>query len=321
MFRYGLLGVLALSLAWGVAAQDAAGVRPALEITGVWARATAQSADATHMGHGGGSTSAVYLQMTNPTAEDITLVSAESAVAGVVELHESRMENDVMQMRPVEGGIVVPAEGEATLQPGGLHIMLLDLQQPLVLETAFMLTLTFSIDGQDELLSYPLAVPVLEEAPASIEGLRISQIWARPTATRAMQPEATPAAGAMNHSGHQMGGAASNGVSAVYMLLSNTSEQDLTLVGVETVLAEVVEIHETRMNDQGVMQMRPIDGQQLTIPAGESVELRPAGLHVMLMSLQDELYNGEALFIVLNFADGTSVPAAVPIVESFDMLN
>lgn len=64
------------------------------------------------------------------SAEDTAVVGVESPVAGVVEIHETRKEGDVMRMRPV-GKLDVPAGKTVELKPGGYHIMLMDLKQPL----------------------------------------------------------------------------------------------------------------------------------------------------------------------------------------------
>ena len=74
------------------------------------------------------------------------LVSASTDVAEVVEIHESIMEDDVMKMRPVEK-IDVPAGGSAMLEPGGLHVMLINLQQQLEPGSKISLTLNFEKSG------------------------------------------------------------------------------------------------------------------------------------------------------------------------------
>jgi copper(I)-binding protein len=75
-----------------------------------------------------------------------TLLSAESEVAEAVELHESKMEGDVMKMGPVSR-IEVPAGGSATLEPGGLHVMLINLKQELTPGEKIPLTLNFERSG------------------------------------------------------------------------------------------------------------------------------------------------------------------------------
>lgn len=82
------------------------------------------------------------------------LQSASSPVAGVVELHTHLHDNGVMRMRQVPE-IVIPAQQKVALQPGGLHIMLIDLKAPLKVGDTVPLTLRFETAG-----SVQLDVPV-----------------------------------------------------------------------------------------------------------------------------------------------------------------
>jgi copper(I)-binding protein len=79
--------------------------------------------------------------MTIKATKDVTLVRAESTL-GKVELHETRMEGDVMKMRPVQD-IAVHAGKSVQLKPGGLHIMIVGLKAPIAAEQAVPLTLVF----------------------------------------------------------------------------------------------------------------------------------------------------------------------------------
>ena len=69
--------------------------------------------------------------MTLTSDRDTRLVSAQSPVAGIVELHEMRVENNVMKMRALPHGLDLPAGKAIELKPGGYHFMLLDLKQPM----------------------------------------------------------------------------------------------------------------------------------------------------------------------------------------------
>jgi copper(I)-binding protein len=89
--------------------------------------------------------SAAFMQIHNSGAEEYFVVSASTPVAGKVELHMHTMDDGVMRMRQIPH-IHLPANGTATLQPGGLHIMLLDLKGPLDLGDQVPITLTFD-DG------------------------------------------------------------------------------------------------------------------------------------------------------------------------------
>ncbi len=89
---------------------------------------------------------AAYLTITTTGAPD-RLVAASAPVAGKTELHSMTMNNNVMQMRPVDAIQVTPGT-DVKLQPGGLHIMLLDLKSPLKLGEKFPLTLKFERGGE-----------------------------------------------------------------------------------------------------------------------------------------------------------------------------
>lgn len=80
------------------------------------------------------------------SATDARLVSAASPVAGVVEIHEMRMEGDVMRMRAVTG-LDLPAGSTVELKPGGYHVMLMDLKKPL--QDGDMVPLTLTVEGKD----------------------------------------------------------------------------------------------------------------------------------------------------------------------------
>jgi copper(I)-binding protein len=99
-----------------------------LEIKTPWARATPGHAE----------NGAAYLTIVSPTADRLT--AASSPVAKKAELHTMSMEGGVMRMRPL-AAIDIPAGQTVTLSPGGMHIMLLGLTQPLHQGQSFPLTL------------------------------------------------------------------------------------------------------------------------------------------------------------------------------------
>jgi len=89
-----------------------------------------------------------YLALTNRGASVDRLVSASApSVAQRVELHTMRMEGDVMRMREV-GGVDLPPGRKVTLEPGGVHLMLLGLKAPLVAGQRFPMSLTFEKAGR-----------------------------------------------------------------------------------------------------------------------------------------------------------------------------
>ena len=98
---------------------------------------------------------------------------------------------------------------------------------------------------------------------------------------------------------------------AAYMTLRNTGSGPVTLVGLETPLAMMPDIHETKTDANGVSSMAPAG--EITIPPGESVSLEPGGMHAMLMRLQIKMVEGETFPLTLNFADGGTLTVDVPI--------
>ena len=112
-----------------------------LEISGGFTRATLPNAP---VGAG-------YITITNKGTADDTLVSATSPVAGVTQIHEMKMEGDVMKMNELPDGLVIPAGQSVTLAPGGLHIMFMDLKEPLVEGSMVPVTLTFAAGGTIEI--------------------------------------------------------------------------------------------------------------------------------------------------------------------------
>jgi copper(I)-binding protein len=74
-------------------------------------------------------------------------------VAKVVEIHETRMEGDVMKMQMLPDGLEVPARGEVQLRPGGYHVMLIGLQRDLEVGDRFAVELLF--DKSESLVVEP----------------------------------------------------------------------------------------------------------------------------------------------------------------------
>jgi copper(I)-binding protein len=130
---------------------------PKIRIEQAWARpgiATAMKSPAPHGGGMPGSemrpmpgTSAIYMVIHNAGADADRLVSASAAVARAVELHETRIEGGMAQMRKI-AGIPVPANGKTELKPGGLHVMLIGLKRDLKAGETFPVTLKFERYGE-----------------------------------------------------------------------------------------------------------------------------------------------------------------------------
>ena len=79
--------------------------------------------------------SAAYLKITNNGVSDDRLIAAKAAIAQRVEIHSMGMDNGVMRMRAVDGGLAIAAGESVTLAPGGLHIMLMGLTTDLAPDT------------------------------------------------------------------------------------------------------------------------------------------------------------------------------------------
>ena len=94
--------------------------------------------------------SAAFMQLTNHDNQDISLIAATSDAAKNVELHTHTQDNGVMRMRQINE-IKLPSEQKVTLQPGGLHIMLIGLTRNLTTGENINLSLTFSDDSQQSL--------------------------------------------------------------------------------------------------------------------------------------------------------------------------
>ncbi|WP_439542790.1 DUF1775 domain-containing protein [Hyphomicrobium sp.] len=101
-------------------------------------------------------------------------------------------------------------------------------------------------------------------------------------------------------------------VAAGYLTLRNTGASADTLLSVSTPAAERAEIHDMTMTDDGVMRMRHLaDG--LEIPAGGTVELKPAGMHLMFLGLKERLVEGGTLPVTLTFKSGAVTTVALPV--------
>ncbi|MCB0914253.1 MAG: copper chaperone PCu(A)C [Actinobacteria bacterium] len=87
--------------------------------------------------------------LTNSGDEEVTIVGGSSPAAGVVELHEVADG----QMKAIDGGFVVPAGGTLTLEPGGYHVMLMQLTGPIAPGDEVTTTLECSTGGSFEVVA------------------------------------------------------------------------------------------------------------------------------------------------------------------------
>ncbi len=88
---------------------------------------------------------AAFGTLTNNGSTDVTVVGATSDLSPV-EIHEMAMADGKMVMRQKEGGVKVPAGGSVTFEPGGEHLMLMDLSAPVKAGGEYPITLELS-DG------------------------------------------------------------------------------------------------------------------------------------------------------------------------------
>ena len=95
--------------------------------------------------------SAAYLKITNNGVSDDRLIAAKAAIAQRVEIHSMEMDNGVMRMRAVDGGLAIAAGDSVTLAPGGLHIMLMGLTTDLAPDTKHEIILVFEKAGDVKL--------------------------------------------------------------------------------------------------------------------------------------------------------------------------
>ncbi len=102
-------------------------------------------------------------------------------------------------------------------------------------------------------------------------------------------------------------------MTAAFMTIDNTGDEDVALVGASSDVAGMVEIHEMVMVD-GAMAMQAVpDG--LVIEAGRGKVLEPGGYHVMLMGMKTELAPGDEVTLTLEFSDGSTEELTVPVKE------
>ena len=94
---------------------------------------------------------AAYMTLVNKGNRPDRLLSVSTPAAGKAKLHNHTMEGGMMKMRPV-GALEITPGDEAVLQPGGLHVMLLGLTEPLVDGKLFPLTLHFERAGSIEVM-------------------------------------------------------------------------------------------------------------------------------------------------------------------------
>jgi|GEM_PF-357306 len=270
------------------------------------------------MGHGDGpmgGTGAAFMTIANAGAGPDRLLSIAGDAAETIEIHEMADEGGMMTMRPLAGGLEIPAGETVELKPGGYHVMMIGLRNDLNAGDSHELTLTFEKAGEVK-----VTVPVMTQAdaanlasaPVTAGDLTIDLAWSRPAPAMggggmgAGAGMATPMAG--------MG--AEGGTGAVFMTIANAGAEPDRLTGGMTDVAEAVEIHEMA-EEGGAMVMRPVEGG-LEVPAGGSVELKPGGYHIMLIGLTKDLMADDIYELTLAFEKAGEVKIEVPVMHQRD---
>jgi periplasmic copper chaperone A len=138
--------VAVLSMAVVACGDDGGGI----EIDGQWARTSPKTA----------TNGAAYMKITAPDADALIGASVDSSVAGRAEVHEMTMASDGAMMMQQTEAVPLPAGETVSLEPGGYHVMFIDLANPFEKGQKFEVTLQFE-NGED----MTIEVEVTEEAP------------------------------------------------------------------------------------------------------------------------------------------------------------
>jgi len=97
-----------------------------------------------------------------------------------------------------------------------------------------------------------------------------------------------------------------------FMTIKNNSGQDDRLIGAASDVADMVQVHETTV-ENNVMSMREVAA--IDIPAGQAVELKHGSYHIMLMNLRQDLKDGQMITITLKFEKAGDVPVSVMVMK------
>ncbi len=144
---------LATALLAGAPAYLGAQTAAPVDVKNAWVRTTVPGQKAT----------GAFMTLT--AKDGARLVGASSPVAGVAEIHEMKMDGDVMKMRALPDGLDLPAGKTVELKSGGYHVMLLDLKAALPKDSRIALTLTFK-DAKGAQSRIELKVPVATANPS-----------------------------------------------------------------------------------------------------------------------------------------------------------
>lgn len=94
--------------------------------------------------------SSAYMTIANHSANDVKLVAVKGAISDRIEIHEHTMADGMMKMRQVES-LLIKSHDTTVLQPSGYHLMIFNLEKPLVPKQTVKLTLIFDDKNEVEL--------------------------------------------------------------------------------------------------------------------------------------------------------------------------
>lgn len=151
-----LASLIAAAAAWGATAAQAA---VPVDVKDAWVRAPAP----------GQKIAGAYMELVSRTP--LALISVASPAAARGELHGTAIEDGVMKMRPV-GRIELPAGRTVKLEPGGLHIMLIDLKQALKPGDKVPLSLAVQREDFSSRIVFTVQAEVRTAPPAKMEHRR-----------------------------------------------------------------------------------------------------------------------------------------------------
>ena len=151
LFKSVPVAVMAVFTSLAFAQSSNANMDVKVDVKNAWVRSTVPG----QMGTG------AFMKLTAKVGTQ--LVGVSSPVAGVGEVHEMKMDGDIMKMRAVPA-LDLPAGKTVELKPGSYHVMLMDLKQPLMKDSKVPLTLVFK-DAKGVQTKLELSLPVSANPP------------------------------------------------------------------------------------------------------------------------------------------------------------
>ena len=108
-----------------------------------------------------------------------------------------------------------------------------------------------------------------------------------------------------------------NGLGAAYFTITMPQSDRLIAADIDPSIAGRVEVHEV-VDDEGRMLMREVDGG-IELPAGEPIELRPGGFHLMLLDMPGMLEEGSSVRLTLRFATAEAITVTAEVRDASGM--